>query len=80
MQGLKWRVESIRTGRPFAEIVLMHSLLYRVEQVFLIHRETGLVLSPRCGSHGRDARCGHGRGACSLPYSSSRATHSLQKK
>jgi outer membrane protein OmpA-like peptidoglycan-associated protein len=43
-QGLKWRVESFRTGKPFAEIVLMHSLLYRVEQVFLIHRETGLVL------------------------------------
>jgi outer membrane protein OmpA-like peptidoglycan-associated protein len=44
-QGLKWRIESFRTGRPFAEIVMMHSLLYRVEQVFLIHRETGLVLS-----------------------------------
>ncbi|MFZ0523072.1 MAG: OmpA family protein [Candidatus Acidiferrales bacterium] len=44
-QGLKWRIESFRTGRPFAEIVLMHSLVYRVEQVFLIHRETGLVLS-----------------------------------
>ena len=23
----------------------MHSLLYRAEQIFLIHRETGLVLS-----------------------------------
>lgn len=43
-QGLKWRVEALRTGKPFAEIVLMHSLLFRVEQVFLIHRETGLVL------------------------------------
>jgi len=44
LQGLKWRVEALRTGKPFAEIVLMHSLLYRVEQVFLIHRATGLVL------------------------------------
>jgi outer membrane protein OmpA-like peptidoglycan-associated protein len=44
-RGLKWRVEAMRTGKPFAEIVLMHSLLYRVEQVFLIHRETGLVLN-----------------------------------
>jgi outer membrane protein OmpA-like peptidoglycan-associated protein len=35
----------MRTGKPFAEIVMMHSLLYRVEQVFLIHRETGLVLN-----------------------------------
>jgi OOP family OmpA-OmpF porin len=44
-RGLKWRIEAFRTGKPFSEIVLMHSLLYRVEQVFLIHRQTGLVLS-----------------------------------
>src|ERR1700691_2957556 len=44
-RGIQWRIESFRTGRPFAEIVMMHSLLYRVEQVFLIHRETGLVLN-----------------------------------
>ncbi len=44
-QGIKWRIEAFRTGKSFGEIVLMHSLLYRVEQVFLIHRQTGLVLS-----------------------------------
>jgi outer membrane protein OmpA-like peptidoglycan-associated protein len=44
-RGIKWRIEALRTGKPFAEIVLMHSLLFRVEQVFLIHRRTGLVLS-----------------------------------
>ncbi|HAA04747.1 MAG TPA: flagellar motor protein MotB, partial [Syntrophobacteraceae bacterium] len=43
-QGLKWRVEAFRTGQSFGEVVLFHSLLYRVEQVFLIHRETGLLL------------------------------------
>lgn len=43
-QGLKWRFESARTGKPFAEIVLLNMLLYRVDQVFLIHRETGLLL------------------------------------
>ncbi len=43
-RGIKWRIESIRTGRPFAEIVLMHTLVYRMEQIFLIHKETGLVL------------------------------------
>jgi len=43
-QGLKWRLEAWRTGRPFGEVVLLHSLVYRVEQVFLIHRETGLLL------------------------------------
>jgi OOP family OmpA-OmpF porin len=43
-QGLKWRMEALRTGKSFAEVVLRHSLLYRVEQVFLIHRQTGLML------------------------------------
>lgn len=44
VQGLKWRLEAFRTGRTFAEIVLLKTLLYRVEQVFLIHKETGLLL------------------------------------
>ncbi|HKF44464.1 MAG TPA: OmpA family protein [Thermoanaerobaculia bacterium] len=43
-QGLKWRLEAWRTGKPFAQVVLLRTLLYRVEQVFLIHRETGLLL------------------------------------
>lgn len=44
IQGIKWRIEALRTGRPFAEVVLLHSLVYRVEQVFLIHKTTGLLL------------------------------------
>lgn len=44
VRGLQWRVEAWRTGKPFAEVVLLHRLRYRVEQVFLIHRETGLLL------------------------------------
>jgi outer membrane protein OmpA-like peptidoglycan-associated protein len=44
VQGLKWRIEAWRTGKSFAEVVLLHTLLYRVEQVFLIHKETGLLL------------------------------------
>ena len=43
-QGLLWRWEAFRTGRSFSEIVLQHTLLYRVEEVFLIHRETGLLI------------------------------------
>jgi OOP family OmpA-OmpF porin len=43
-RSLGWRWESITTGKSFGEIVLARSLLYRVEQVFLIHRETGLLL------------------------------------
>ena len=44
LRGLKWHWEAFRTGKPFAEIVLLHTLSYRVEQVFLIHKETGLLL------------------------------------
>lgn len=43
-KGLAWRVEAWRTGRPFAEVVLLHTLRFRVEQLFLIHRDTGLLL------------------------------------
>jgi OOP family OmpA-OmpF porin len=44
VQGLRWRAEAWRSGKPFAEIVLLHSLVYRVEQLLLIHRESGLLL------------------------------------
>ncbi|HVS16425.1 MAG TPA: OmpA family protein [Thermoanaerobaculia bacterium] len=44
-RGLRWRIEAWRTGVPFAQIVLRHALVYRVEQVFLIHAETGLLLA-----------------------------------
>jgi outer membrane protein OmpA-like peptidoglycan-associated protein len=44
LRGVKWRLEALRTGVPFAEVVLLHTLRYRVEQVFLIHRQTGLLL------------------------------------
>ncbi len=49
IQSLKWRVEALRTGKPFAEIVLLHTLRYRVEQVFLIHSHTGLLLAHAAG-------------------------------
>ncbi len=44
-RGLQWRLEAWRTGVPYAQIVLKHALVYRVEQVFLIHKDTGLLLS-----------------------------------
>ena len=43
-RGLRWRWEAFRTGTSFGEIALRHSLVYRVEQVFLIHKETSLLL------------------------------------
>jgi outer membrane protein OmpA-like peptidoglycan-associated protein len=44
LRSVKWRVESIISGKPFTEILLARSLLYSVEQVFLIHRKSGLLL------------------------------------
>lgn len=43
-QSFKWRLEAKQTGKSFAEVVLLRTLLYRVEQVFLIHKNTGLIL------------------------------------
>ena len=43
--GLMWRWEAWRTGTSFAAIVLKHTLIYRVEHVFLIHRHTGLLIA-----------------------------------
>lgn len=44
LEALKWRLEALRTGKSFGAIVLARSVRYRVEQVFLIHRDTGLLL------------------------------------
>jgi OOP family OmpA-OmpF porin len=44
-RGIKWRLESWRSGVPFAQIVIRHSLVYRVEQAFLIHAKSGLLLA-----------------------------------
>ena len=43
-RAIRWRIEARVTGRPFTEILLTRSLLYSVEQVFLIHRASGLLL------------------------------------
>lgn len=43
-RAVRWRITALRTGRPFAEIVLLNTLVYRVEQVFLIDRDSGLLL------------------------------------
>ncbi len=43
-RAVGWRWEAWRTGRSFGEIVLLRTLEYRVEQVYWIHRDTGLAL------------------------------------
>ncbi len=51
IEGLRWRLEALRSGRSFAEVALAHSLVYRVEQVFLIHKQTGLLLQHVVADH-----------------------------
>jgi outer membrane protein OmpA-like peptidoglycan-associated protein len=43
-RALRWRFEAWRTRTPLSHVIFRHTMLYRVEQVFLIHRETGLLL------------------------------------
>lgn len=43
-RSFRWRLEAMQTGKSFAEVVLLRTLIYRVEEVFLIHRQTGLLL------------------------------------
>ena len=43
-RGLKWRLEAYRSGASFADVVLKHTVVFRVEHLFLIHRKTGLLL------------------------------------
>ncbi len=56
-RALKWRLEAWRTGKSFTEVVFLHTLVYRVEQVLLIHRNTGLLLQ-HVVAHSVDARDG----------------------
>jgi OOP family OmpA-OmpF porin len=41
----RWRVEAWRTGKPFGEVVILRTLIYRVEQVLLVDRNSGLLLA-----------------------------------
>lgn len=43
-KGMRWRIEAWKTGKPFAEVVLLHTLIYRIEQVMLIDPRTGMLM------------------------------------
>jgi outer membrane protein OmpA-like peptidoglycan-associated protein len=45
IKGLKWRFNAWRSGVRFSHYVASQTFAFRVEQVFLIHRETGLLLN-----------------------------------
>lgn len=43
-EGIKTRVQSLRTGVPYAELSLRKAILYRVEHVYLIDRTSGIKI------------------------------------
>ncbi len=45
IKGLKWRFQAWRLGIPFTRYIIKKTFIYRVEQVFFIHRDTGLLLN-----------------------------------
>lgn len=44
LKRLGWRFQSMFSSRSYADIVMSNILIYRVRQVFLIHRKTGILL------------------------------------
>ncbi|GAA6170981.1 hypothetical protein NBRC116592_06510 [Colwellia sp. KU-HH00111] len=45
IKGLTWRIKARQAGVSFAQYAASQIFIYRVEHVFLIHRETGLLLN-----------------------------------
>ncbi|MCB1788886.1 MAG: hypothetical protein KDJ24_01205 [Gammaproteobacteria bacterium] len=57
IKGISWRIEAARSGVPFGEVVLRHTLRYRVEEAFLIQNGSGLLIRHvgQRSEHARDA-------------------------
>lgn len=43
-RALRWRLEAWRSGVPYAQVMLRHTMRWRVEHLFLIQPESGLLL------------------------------------
>ncbi len=43
-RALKWRWQAWKTGVPFAELVFLHTVEYQVQHVFLIDKDSGLLI------------------------------------
>ena len=43
--SIKWRILAWRAGMPYAQYALLQTIQYRVEQVLLVHKDTGLLLN-----------------------------------
>lgn len=43
-RAIRWRYQALVTGRKYSEVVISNTIKYKAEHVFLIHKETGLLL------------------------------------
>jgi hypothetical protein len=50
-RGIAWRFEAWRSGVPYAQVVLKHRLNFGIDHVFLIARDSGLVLARESAPH-----------------------------
>ncbi|MDD4374778.1 MAG: hypothetical protein PHG67_12740 [Bacteroidales bacterium] len=48
---LKWRLQALFSNKSYLEIMLSHAYLYQVKHVFLIHRDTALLLHHEKADH-----------------------------
>ncbi len=53
---LGWRFTALFSGKSYAEIVLSNAYVYRVKQVFLIHKQSGLLLNDAVEADGAKAQ------------------------
>jgi len=44
-KGLKWRFEAWRSGMSYGDVVIKNTLVYRVQECYLFHSESGILLS-----------------------------------
>lgn len=45
VNSIKWRFEAWRAGMPYTQYVLLKNIKYRVDQVFLINKSSGVLMS-----------------------------------
>jgi OOP family OmpA-OmpF porin len=55
LKQFRWRLEARRKGVSLSQLVMQKSLLFRVEEAFLIHQKTGLLVA-HVGARAEDNR------------------------
>lgn len=51
LKGLKWRLAAWRKGVPFTQYILQKTFVYHVENMLLIHRQSGTLLLDVASEH-----------------------------